>query len=183
MAVGKKTAADIQADIDERFVRWAEVFENGTSDPTWEDGTNLNQIRNHIVFGYRELDAIEGRPAQLSMFDDGTESERRPIPPMVDPKYMANLDELIQKARASAAAVLRDENYEFVASVADTLTPDQKKRVCYDAVFNYPLNVERFIESQQYPRLRIWKNAEYWIKRYVGIRKRIEEELTKSRDT
>ena len=32
------------------FADWKTVYENGCNDPFWADGTNLNLIRNHIIY-------------------------------------------------------------------------------------------------------------------------------------
>ena len=46
---------------------WYEIVEHGCSDPFWEDGCNLNLIRNHII-GLRD---------QIS---EQAEDEMKPIP-------------------------------------------------------------------------------------------------------
>lgn len=30
------------------YSRWVEIFFNGSTDPTWSDGTNIDLVRNHI---------------------------------------------------------------------------------------------------------------------------------------
>jgi hypothetical protein len=34
----------------ERYNRWKHIFDCGSSDPSWEDGVNINLVRNHIFY-------------------------------------------------------------------------------------------------------------------------------------
>lgn len=40
------------------FSHWEEVHKNGTSDPFYPDGVNLNLIRNHIIYNQGRLKAL-----------------------------------------------------------------------------------------------------------------------------
>ena len=39
--------------LEKAYERWDLLYKNGGSDPFWCDGTNLNLVRNHILY-YRE---------------------------------------------------------------------------------------------------------------------------------
>ena len=41
---------DAIASCEERHRHWHELYENGTSDPFWADGVNLNLVHNHIHY-------------------------------------------------------------------------------------------------------------------------------------
>ena len=53
---GKRTPSaeerlkDAIASCEERHRHWHELYENGTSDPFWADGVNLNLVHNHIRY-------------------------------------------------------------------------------------------------------------------------------------
>ncbi len=74
--------------IDEAVARWKYIYENGSNDPFWPDGVNMNLVRNHIIFDLRELNSM---PQQLSMFGEpvyiGDMKDK--IPPLVSRYYMA----------------------------------------------------------------------------------------------
>jgi len=84
--------ANLKRDID----RWNEINQNGCNDPFWPDGTNMNLVRNHIIFDLRRLAELEQNPVQLSVFmftdpahnsiDDVMGDKR--IPPLVANDYM-----------------------------------------------------------------------------------------------
>lgn len=44
--------------LDLAYARWHHHYENGCSDPCWEDGVNLNLTRNHILFYKGELEKV-----------------------------------------------------------------------------------------------------------------------------
>lgn len=78
--------AELQRDID----RWHEIERDGSQDPFWPDGVNMNLKRNHIIYQLRRLSELEQRDVQLSMFSDdiyGIMDDTR-IPPLVPDNYM-----------------------------------------------------------------------------------------------
>lgn len=45
---------------------WHEIAEHGCSDPFWEDGVNMNLIRNHIIFYKSQIiDQVEEKMGQI----------------------------------------------------------------------------------------------------------------------
>lgn len=84
-----RTEEQIRAELDDDYARWDRISKEGCSDPFWEDGVNMNLVRNHIIFGYRLLREKLQKPVQLSLFDTGMDlSEERPVPPLVPDNYM-----------------------------------------------------------------------------------------------
>lgn len=80
----KRKEIDYQKEVDRSFDRWNEIAYKGAGDPFWPDGTNMNLVRNHIIYYYKKMDEDCG---QLSMFEVSEEG-RRPIPPKVSDNYM-----------------------------------------------------------------------------------------------
>ena len=74
-----ETAESIRADALKELERWNAIRKNGSNDPFWPDGVNLNLVRNHIIYANRHLKELSSVPVQLSMFggcekllDDGS---------------------------------------------------------------------------------------------------------------
>lgn len=86
MSKTEYTKEDIEKKIEQSFARWNEIAQNGSGDPFWPDGMNMNLVRNHIIYDYRKLDELE-ETLQLSMFSE-PDTGRRPLPPKVHPNYM-----------------------------------------------------------------------------------------------
>lgn len=54
------TSREIEAELIDRYKRWKDIYENGCSDPFWEDGVNLDLVRNHIIFEKRVCEEVLG---------------------------------------------------------------------------------------------------------------------------
>ena len=160
------TREELEKHIAERFSVWDDTFENGCCDPTWEDGCNLNLVRSHIIFAYKYLDKLNNSAEQLDIFAMcGENAERRQLPPKVDNKYMARLDDLIAKARETAEAVEQDDNYIWLVSIGKKLTGKEKQKIYFDTNVQGREFVESMIEGKMYPRLRRWgsdRGMEYY---------------------
>lgn len=61
--MGKKknrppTSKELGVLIHNDFKRWKDIFNNGCSDPTWEDGVNINLVRNHIIYDQKRVEEV-----------------------------------------------------------------------------------------------------------------------------
>ena len=68
--------------------RWKYIDENGSGDPGWPDGINMNLVRSHIIFGMRNImmtcDEMEiPYPKEL----------QESVPPKINDDYMANFSD------------------------------------------------------------------------------------------
>ena len=100
-----ETAESIRADALKELERWNTIRKNGSNDPLWPDGVNLNLVRNHIIYANRHLKELSSAPVQLSMFggcekllDDGS-ANLVPLPPEVPNDFMARKSEILQGAK------------------------------------------------------------------------------------
>lgn len=55
--------AQVKADIS----HWHDLRANGCNDPFWPDGVNLNLVRNHIIYGLRQIAELSTSERQLSI--------------------------------------------------------------------------------------------------------------------
>ena len=91
--IEKRSIKQLREDIAKEFARWDEIAAHGCSDPFWEDGMNLNLVRNHIIYGYRILQERllqESGEMQISFFTPSSldMSQERPVPPEVPDRLM-----------------------------------------------------------------------------------------------
>ena len=81
--------------IDQDRKHWDDIYENGCHDPNWEDGMNLDLVRNHIISWLIKLRDIDRCDRQLSLFDlmndceYGSWQDDKRLPPKVPYEYMA----------------------------------------------------------------------------------------------
>ena len=54
------TAKELEEELIDRYTRWSHIYHNGCSDPTWEDGTNINLVRNHILITKKNIENYLG---------------------------------------------------------------------------------------------------------------------------
>ena len=83
--------SDLIKSLKESFAHWSEIKENGTRDPFWPDGVNLNIVRNHILNYKEEIERLSA--GQLFPPDDPILSES--VPPEMPPEWMAKPRHLI----------------------------------------------------------------------------------------
>lgn len=74
------------AELMTAHAHWLSLLEKGCNDPFWTDGTNINLVRNHIIF-YRKTIINLCHMRNLVV----PECYYEPVPPKVDENYMANL--------------------------------------------------------------------------------------------
>lgn len=81
----------IQAEIRAEFQRWDHIQKHGCRDPFWPDGVNINLVRNHIIYWYRQLGEYMEN-IQLDLFQPAGYAPEayglRKIPPEMDDRWM-----------------------------------------------------------------------------------------------
>lgn len=51
---------EIESNILERYTCWKHIYENGSTDRLYEDGTGLNLVRNHINYYKKQCEEVLG---------------------------------------------------------------------------------------------------------------------------
>src|SRR5699024_8454707 len=99
--------------LEDRFDRWEHLKEYGGQDPFWEDGCNMNIVRNHILYYKGEIKELcEEEKLELP------EIYQKETPPEVNNKYMARADEIRKGAKKSLRIYSYDENFQELEKVA-----------------------------------------------------------------
>lgn len=61
--MGKKkepTIKQLENELLSDYARWSHIYHFGCSDPFWEDGTNINLVRNHIIYHKGQIEKLLG---------------------------------------------------------------------------------------------------------------------------
>lgn len=115
-----ETVEELTEMLEERYERYEFVLENGSNDPFWADGINLNLIRNHIIY-------YKSRLKEMILSDELPEVYHRKTPDKVDQDYMAHAD----KIRSNAVAALNKLNsYEHLDELKDAYLYLNQKELC-----------------------------------------------------
>ena len=99
----------LAADLEREITHWKQIYEDGGSDPSWPDGTNLNLTRNHVIYQKRDIRKL-CTENHLSL----PETYFLPTPPTVADSYMANLNQTRRVERLRAGGTeLTTEKIDF----------------------------------------------------------------------
>lgn len=79
------------------YERWKDIYENGCSDPCWSDGSNLELVRNHILYDKQAL-------SDFCMFHNISficlpDEFFFPEPPIMPKDFMGNSREIVCRLR------------------------------------------------------------------------------------
>ena len=79
----------LRKDIVQELAHWKNLRKYGCQDPFWPDGTNMNLVRNHIIYDKERL---------KELITDGNLPEEYylPTPPEVDNNYLARQNEYFE---------------------------------------------------------------------------------------
>lgn len=138
----KKEKENLAEEMADSFERWEFLMEHGGSDPFWADGTNMNLVRNHIMY-YKN-----------KMLDEyGTDYEKYPeifyreLPPEVDSNYMARAGEIKDSAVQALEYYISDPNFQYLLSNKDMLTEKEAKQISLYNVLGYASGLARAIKD------------------------------------
>lgn len=152
----------------EDFARWDHLYEYGGQDPYWEDGCNLNLVRNHILHDKERLEKLEHFPSIYY----------RKTPQEVDNNYMARADEIREHAKQSLERYRADRNLQYLMKNVDKVTKEQSEQIFLSNVLGYVYGLEIFIKRDSLVEMRRHENPD----RYLDSFKKCREELEKILD-
>lgn len=147
MAKKRTRAEELQENLQKDFQRWEYLNTHGGSDPLYEDGFNMNIVRNHIIYDKRKCqEELEEKDYPKEYF--------RETPPQVDNYYMARMDEIRENAKSSLLVYKADENYIFIMQNLGKLNERQKEQCHIGAVMGYITGLQSFINGNDYVGMR-----------------------------
>lgn len=164
----KKAQEDYGKSLLESYAHWLHLYKNGGQDPGWPDGTNINLVRNHIIYYKRmieETPTLEGYP----------EAYHWGLPPRVPEHYMARPDEIRAAARESLTRYLADPDYQFLCARVDSLDPKQAKKISIHNVIGYASGLERAIQNDDLVTMRRHEVADRYLPAFASCAQRVRE--------
>lgn len=171
-AKNKSMAKELGGQIKESFERWRYISIHGASDPAWEDGCNMNLVRNHILYGKRQCEA-------LLLPEDYPEEYFLETPPEVNDKYMARVEEIRERSKKSLEAYKADSDYRFILQAVNRLTKQQNEQTHASAFLRYVSGLEDSIQNDKLVEMRRHESPDRYLDSFRECRKRIEEILGK----
>ncbi len=164
----KQKQEDYGQKLQESYDQWTYLYEHGGSDPFWEDGINLNLVRNHILY-YRR--AIEENMTPESYPD----AYHKDLPPEVDGKYMARPDEIRAAAKESLKKYRTDPNYLYILAYRDDFTPKTQEKLSIGNILGYAEGLKHSIEKDDLVSMRRHENPKSYLKSFEDCVKKMKE--------
>ena len=138
----KKETENLAEELAKSFEQWEHLREHGGSDPFYADGTNMNLVRNHIMYYKNKM---------LEQY--GTDYEKYPeifyreVPPNVSENYMARAGEIKDGAAQALEYYLSDPNFHYLFANKDMLTEKEAKQISLYNVLGYASGLARAIKD------------------------------------
>lgn len=164
----KSIAVKYGAKIAEGFRRWNYIYENGGSDPFWEDGCNLNLVRSNIISCKRRCQR-ELEP------DEYPQEYFIETPEFVDNKFMVRADEIRENAQKSLEICKENTDYKYLLKAIEKLSKIQKEQTCISNVIQYVKGLQHYIKNDDLVGMRRYENTEMYLKSFRDCRQKIED--------
>ena len=138
----KKEKENLEAQLIESFEHWEHLKEHGGSDPSYADGTNMNLVRNHIMYYKNKMVEEYGRH-----YEKYPEIFYREVPPIVNDSYMARAGEIKDGAAQALEYYISDPNFFYLLANKDMLTEKEAKQISLHNVLGYASGLARAIKD------------------------------------
>lgn len=171
----EKSKKSIIDELRKDYDRWNFLYVNGGSEPFWSDGSNLNLVRNHILNDKR-------RCKELLEESELPEEFFLPTPNEVDQNYMANPEEIREKAKKSLEEYEINEDFKYSVMNESKLTEKQKNTLCYMNIIGYKKGLEMAIQRDDLVTMRRHRNPSGYIEAFSKLRKSIQKLIGESEE-
>ena len=152
------------------IARWEHLKVEGGQNPFWEDGINMNLVRNHIVHCKKEIGnicAINGI--------DFPEEYYIETPPVVPDCYMANPKKIRDDAKKWLDTYKADKNYQWLLKC--NAGTNIKKQANYRTIMGYVYRLEDYIARDDLVGMRRHRNSEWRLQSFKECRDKIESAM------
>lgn len=128
----KKEKVNYEEELIREYANWEYLKEYGGSDPHYDDGVNMNLIRNHIIHYKNEMEAVYG--ADMCKYP---EIYFRELPPEVEGQYIARASEIREKAAERLEVYLADVNFLYLLCNRELLDKKEADSTCINYILGY----------------------------------------------
>jgi len=133
--------------MEEEYSRWDYLYNNGCSDPFWEDGCNLNLVRNHVNYCKSQIkEFCDKKKIELP------EEYFKPLPVEVPNNYMAVPEKIQNEAKEAYKIFCSSDVFEKLLNITYMLDKD-KKEIAKNIV-GYKRGLEMAIKKNELVAMR-----------------------------
>lgn len=157
----------------EEHERWQELYKHGGADPHWPDGTNLNLVRNHILWSREKMEE-ELEPGQFP------KCYFWEVPPKVPADYMADADGIRRDARKTLETVTKHPDFAYLEDYqySHSMTDKRQKKL---APVSYVRWLSNALENDDLVYARRYRDPARLLEQIHASRKELEEMEEKKR--
>lgn len=161
------TKEELSKILSDRYKRWEHIKENGSNDPSWADGSNMNLVRNHILYYKKQCE-------EFLKENDYPEEYYLETPPGVDMNYIAREQEIRERAIMTLSQYKKDKNYKELMNIANRLSQKQKKDTNIETLIRYVVGFENAIVQNDFVAMRRQGRSAYMKESFAKCREKIE---------
>lgn len=147
--MGKKKVPDMEAELASEYEQWEYLKEHGGNDPFYDDATNLNLVRNHILYWKEQMEEKYG--SDYGMYP---EIYFRELPPEAERGYMVKAAEIRDKAVEVLDIYLADENFRYLLCNKEMLTEKEAKEISIENVLGYAYGLANALKKDDLITMR-----------------------------
>lgn len=159
---------DLMKELEKDYTRWNDVYCNGTTDPSWEDGFNLNLIRNHILIDKQRLERLLPQDQLPKLYFEKD-------PPEVNNHYMAKKEKILQDALEYYQECIHTEGWNELDNVFDFLDKNDSEQKTMRFLVSRIRGLKSSINRLNYVEMRKFKDPSYDIDRIKKLAQRLNE--------
>ena len=164
------TVESIVRQIEDSYNTWDAYMNGGGSDPTWEDGCNMNLVRNHIIYYRQQLLGMCSEDQLPEIFN-------RELPPEVSNKFMAHPDRIREDAQRALEVYKSNETYQWCKAQAERIPEKMLKKTTIPNILGYVSGLEHAIENDELVAMRRHRNPERYLDSFDRCKQEIEKIL------
>lgn len=125
MAKKQDPKKELAQQLRDSHSRWQHLLKFGGQDPFYEDGVNMNLVRNHIIYERRMCE-------EKLEAGDYPEEYYLPVPEKVSDDFMAREDEISKEFKKLLNQLKQDPDYVWLSE-----SPEEKAKRFIQIVDNY----------------------------------------------
>ncbi len=173
--MGKKKEPDLEERLKQDYESWEYLREFGGSDPFWDDSTNMNLVRNHIIYGKREIVEKYGTD-----YEKYPEIFFRELPPEVHSGYMACAAQIRDQAAEALDVYLSDVNFQYLFLNKDQLSKKEAEKISLNNVLGYASGLAHALKKDDLVTMRRHAGRpEGYQESFASCAQKMKEMLTK----
>lgn len=175
--MAKKEKVDYEAELIREYEHWEYLRDFGGSDPFYDDATNMNLVRNHIIYAKKQLEGMYG-------IDMGKYPEIyfRALPPITRDGYMARADEIRDRSVEVLDRYLSDVNFQYLLCNRELLSKKEAEQVSIGNVIGYVYGLADALKRDDLITMRRHeKRLESYLESFASCAEKVKKIVSEKR--